>query len=112
MIRSALDHFAAADIEAGRAAALLSMGDLTEAVRWTREAIELAERQGAIVTLAMGHQQLGELWAEQGDAERFEATFARALAILDHAGLPERHAEARERHFGIRKARTEQKRGS
>jgi tetratricopeptide (TPR) repeat protein len=119
MIRAALDHFAAADVEAGRAGALLSMGDLkhqqgdlVEAARWTRDAIDLAERQGAIVSLAIGHQQLGELWAEQGDAERFEASFARALAIFDRAGLPERRAEARERYLRIRKARAEQSCGS
>jgi tetratricopeptide (TPR) repeat protein len=119
MIRSALEHFSAADVESGRVHALLSMGDLkhrqgdlAEAARWTREAIDLAERQGANISLAVGHQQLGELWAEQGDAERFEASFARALAIFDRAGLPERRAETRERYVRIRTARAEQKRGS
>jgi tetratricopeptide (TPR) repeat protein len=49
MVRSALDHFAAARVEAGRTHALLTMGDLThrqgnlaEAERWTGEAIEHA----------------------------------------------------------------------
>jgi len=119
MIRAALEHFSAADVEAGKTNALLSMGDLkhrqgdvAEATRWTGEAIELAERQGAIVSLAIGHQQLGELSAAQGDVERSEASFARALAILDRAGLPERSAEVRERYLRIRTAGTEQKRGS
>jgi tetratricopeptide (TPR) repeat protein len=119
MIRAALEHFAAADVEAASTHALLSMGDLkhrqgdlAEAARWTHSAIELAERQGEMVSLAVGHQQLGELWAAQGDAERFEESFARAFAILDRAGLPERRAEARTRYSRIRKAGMEHQRGS
>src|SRR5215472_16064954 len=74
MIRSALDHFEVLDVEVGRAVALLSMGDLKhrqgdveEAMRWTNEGIEVAERLGESVSLALGYQQLGEVWATRGD---------------------------------------------
>ena len=56
MITAALDHFAAVEVEVGRACAMLTMGDLkhrrgqiADAVRWTAEAIEIAERLGETV---------------------------------------------------------------
>jgi tetratricopeptide (TPR) repeat protein len=111
MIRSALDHFSAIDVEAARADALLSMGDLKhrqgeidEAVRWTTEAIEVAGRTSQTVSLALGHQQLGELWATRGDMERCEACFSRAFGILERAGLPERRTEAVNRYRRTRDA--------
>ncbi len=119
MIRSALDHFTTIGVDAGRAYALLSMGDLhhqkgevEEAFRWTAEAIALAERLGESVSLALGYQQLGELWASQGDCDRFEASFSRAFAILDRAALPERRAEASVRYRRIRAGEGEQLQGS
>lgn len=105
MVQAALDHFAAAGVEEGRPGAMLTMGLLKrqqgvmqEALRWTQEAIELAERLGGIVSLASGYQQLGELYAVQGDLDRCDASFSRALEILDRAGLPERRAEALRRY--------------
>jgi tetratricopeptide (TPR) repeat protein len=102
MVTAALDHFAAIDVEAGRAYALLTMGDLSrqrghadEAMRWTVDAIEMAERLGETVSMALGYQQLGELHLGQGRPERFEASFERALELL--ADLPERRADAVER---------------
>jgi tetratricopeptide (TPR) repeat protein len=105
MIRAALDHFAATGVEAGRAYALLSMGDLLhrqgrreEAFRWTGDAADLAERQCETVSLALAYQQLGELWAAEGDEDRFEASFSRAFEILERARMPERRAEALARY--------------
>jgi tetratricopeptide (TPR) repeat protein len=110
MIRAALDHFEAMDVEAGRAYALLSMGDLKhrqgslpEAMRWTNEAIDTASRLGETTSLAIGHEQLGELYADLGDQERFEASFSRALAILQAEDLPERRAEALLRYRTVKR---------
>jgi tetratricopeptide (TPR) repeat protein len=109
MIRAALDHFEAIGVEPGRTYALLSMGDLLhrmgrrdEAFQWTGDATELAERLGETVSLALGYQQLGELWSDEGDEQRFEACFSRAFEILERARLPERRAEAMTRYRTIR----------
>ena len=98
---------------------MLSMGDLRhrqgrldEAMRWTSEAIELAERMDEKVSLALGYQQLGELCAARGDIERFEASFARAAEILDLADLAACRAEGRERYSRVRKPQAEQQPGS
>jgi tetratricopeptide (TPR) repeat protein len=119
MIRAALDHFEAIDVETGRAYALLSMGDLKrqqghvdEALEWTNGAIEVASRLGETVSLALGYQQLGELWASQGDHGQFDECFSRAFAILDEADLPERRAEAAVRYRRLRAARTGQLNGT
>ncbi len=111
MINDALDHFEAAGVQASRPETMLSMGDLKrqrgaidEAMRWTEDAIALAERLGEIVTLASGYQQLGELWAVQGDLDRCDACFTRAFEILDRAGLRERRAEALQRYQRVRAA--------
>jgi tetratricopeptide (TPR) repeat protein len=114
MIQAALEHFAEAGVESGRAEALLSMGelrqlqgDLEEAIDWTSQGIDLAEGQEAVVSLASGYQQLGELWARQGQFERFEAAFTRAIEILDAASLPERRAEALARYERARDAKSQ-----
>jgi tetratricopeptide (TPR) repeat protein len=111
MIRSALDHLSAIDVEVSRADVLLSMGELKhrqqkidEAMRWTNEAIAVADRLGETVSLALGYQQLGELWATRGDLQRCQASFSRAFSILDRAGMPERRAEAVERYRRTRDA--------
>jgi tetratricopeptide (TPR) repeat protein len=119
MIQAALDHFAAAGVEVARTGPLLSMGDLKhrqgqleEAMRWTNEAIALAERLGELVSLAVGYQQLGEQYADQGDPDRFEGSFARAFEILDRADLPERRAQALERYRRTRGRQAHAPRGS
>jgi tetratricopeptide (TPR) repeat protein len=108
MIRAALDHYAEIGVQAGRTHALLSMGELNqlrgrldEALDWTAQAIEHAERLDETVALASSYQQLGELWAARGEHRRFEACFDRALEILDRAGLPERRAECVARYRRI-----------
>jgi tetratricopeptide (TPR) repeat protein len=105
MIRAALDHFEALAVQAGRSYALLSLGDLKhrqgflhEAMRWTNQAIEAASLLGETTSLAMGYQQLGELWADLGDSDRFDASFSRALAVLEYENLPERRAEVLRRY--------------
>lgn len=115
MIGAALEHFQVAGVEAARTHAMLTMGEVQrgrgrtdEAVRWTGEAIDLAERLGERVSLAGGYQQMGELAAEQGQLDRFEACFARALEILDQAGLRERRAEALRRYKRVRDDRAQE----
>jgi tetratricopeptide (TPR) repeat protein len=105
LLQASLDHFDEAGVEVGKNAALLSMGDLQhqrghldEAIRWTSEAIVLAEKLGERVSVASGCEQLGELKSEQGDTDGFEACFARAFEILNRADLPERRAEALDRY--------------
>jgi tetratricopeptide (TPR) repeat protein len=109
MIHAAIGHFAATEVEAGRAYALLSMGDLKhrqgglhDAMWWTNEAIKTASRLGETTSMAIGYQQLGELWADLGDLDGFEESFNRALAILDKENLPERRAEALMRYGRMR----------
>jgi tetratricopeptide (TPR) repeat protein len=111
MIRAALDHFAEAGVEAGRTHALLSMGELYQhrgnletAIEWTGQAIELAERMEAAVSIAVGYQQMGELFALQGLWERFEAAFTRAIEVLDVAELPTRRSDALARYQRLRGA--------
>jgi tetratricopeptide (TPR) repeat protein len=111
MIRAALDHFQEAGVEAGRAHTLLSMaelrqlqGNLDEAMEWTSQAIELAERLDEQVAVASGYQQLGEIWAQQGEGERFEAAFTRAIEILDAANLGERRKDALMRYYRARES--------
>ncbi|TMC11267.1 MAG: tetratricopeptide repeat protein [Chloroflexi bacterium] len=111
MIRAALDHYEEIGVAAGRTHALLSMGELhqlrnrpDEAVDWTVQAIEHAQRLGETVAQATAYQQLGELWAAMGDAGGFEACFDRALEILDRAALPERTAECVARQARLRAA--------
>lgn len=109
MIRAALDHYDEVGVATGRAHALLSMGELNqlrnrleEAVDWTVEGIEEAQRRGETVAQASGYQQLGELWASGDDEAGFEACFDRALEILDRASLPELRAECVARYGRIR----------
>jgi tetratricopeptide (TPR) repeat protein len=109
MIQAALDHSATAEAEATQSHALLSMGelhqrrgDLAAAMDWTCQAIDLAERHEAVVAIAAGYQQLGDLWAIQGEGERFEAAFTRAIEVLDAAGLTERRSEALTRYERLR----------
>lgn len=108
MLRASLRHCVEAGIQAGRAQALLSMGELNmlrgrldEAADWTCKAIDNAERLGDTVALASSYQQFGELWAVRGEAGRFAASFERALEILDRLGLPERRAECLARYRRI-----------
>jgi tetratricopeptide (TPR) repeat protein len=109
MIRAALDHYAEIGVEAGRASALLSLGELSQlrgrlddAFEWTVEAIDRAERLGETIALASAYQQLGELWVARDDLGRFEASFDRALEVLERAQLPERRAECLARYRRIR----------
>jgi transcriptional regulator with XRE-family HTH domain len=111
MIRASLSHYLEAGVEVGRANPLLSMGELRalqdrleEALDWTCQAIELAERLGAPVSIAAGYQQLGELSAREGNWERFEAAFARAIEVLDAASSTNGRAEALRRYRDVRNA--------
>lgn len=108
MILAALDHYAACGVEAARAHAMLSMGELhqlrgsaDEALEWTLQAVWHAERLGETVALASACQQLGELWWARGDGSRFDACFDRAVEILTRAGLPQRLAECRARRARV-----------
>jgi tetratricopeptide (TPR) repeat protein len=72
-----------------------AQGRLDEAFGVVGEAVRLCEAVGEQRTLAEGYQQLGELHAARGEAEARDATFGRALAILDAAGLAERRERCR-----------------
>src|SRR5205814_1768069 len=65
LLRSALDHFAAAGTERAQSHVLLSLGDLRQrqgrhgdALTFVQRAIELAERYRETLALASGHHQL------------------------------------------------------
>jgi tetratricopeptide (TPR) repeat protein len=107
MIRSALAQLRGEDAE--RPEALLSMAELRQAQNRLGEAMELtdqalssAQQMRAPLSTSRSYQQQGELHALQGDNERFEACFARAIEILDRAGLRERRAEAMARYRRVR----------
>lgn len=119
MIRSALDRYEAGGIDAGRADAMLSMGLLRhrqgrvdEAMRWTNNAVIVAQRQRETVSLAACYQQLGEFWAAQGNLEGCEAAFSRAIEILGRAGLTERRGVGMERYRRARQAAVASRRDS
>jgi tetratricopeptide (TPR) repeat protein len=120
LLQASMGHFDESGVEIGKNAALLSMGDLAhqqghvdEAIRWTSEAIALAERLGERVSVASGYEQLGELKAAQNDSDGFEACFARSMEILQQADLPERRARALDRYRRVRRRLTAQaRRGS
>jgi tetratricopeptide (TPR) repeat protein len=109
MIRASLDHYEELGVGSGRTHALLSMGELhqlwgrmDDAIDWTVQAVEHSQRLGETVAQSNAYQQLGELWAAEGNADGFEACFDRALEILDRAVLPERRAECMARYGRIR----------
>ena len=88
LIQAALDHLDAADVLTGRADPMLSMGEvklrqghLAEAMQWTNDAIKLAERMGETVSLALGYEQLGELYAAQRDLDCCDAAFSRTCFV-------------------------------
>ena len=76
---------------------------------WTADAIEIAERLGETVSLALGYQQLGEIYASQAEFDRCDASFARSLELLAAADLPERRAEALERYRRVRDDQVERR---
>jgi tetratricopeptide (TPR) repeat protein len=109
MIQSALAQFR--DKDAERPEALLSMaelrqaqGRLDEAMEWTDQALLNAQRLRGPVPMSRSYQQQGELHALQGDHDRFDACFARAIEILEQGGLHERRTEAMARYRRIRDA--------
>lgn len=119
MICDALDHFKAAGVESGQASTMLSMGDLkrqrgdvAEAMRWTNDAIKMAEHLGETISMGKGYEQLGELMAAQGDIDRFDAGFSRAIELYERARLPERRAEALERYRRVRQSIADSQPGS
>jgi tetratricopeptide (TPR) repeat protein len=119
MVRASIEHFAEVGSESGRGMAMRTMGELRqlqnqldEAIDWTSQGVEIAESLGETVSVASGYQQLGELWAMSGDYDRFEASFTRAMEVLDRAGLPERRAEALARYRRVRSGAGEQQLGS
>jgi tetratricopeptide (TPR) repeat protein len=80
-------------------------GRLDEAVDLIAQATELAERFDEPMSQAAAHEQMGQLHAERGEHELCDAAFARALGILERAGLRHRHAECRAAHRQVQEAR-------
>lgn len=99
-LQSALTHISEAGDERLRGLILLSLGELRELQGRVGEAfvlvsqgMELVQEVQDVVALAEAHQQLGRLHARLGRYDRVEVSFARALEILEKAGLEERVAE-------------------
>jgi tetratricopeptide (TPR) repeat protein len=112
LVTSSLDHMAEAGVERGRSAPLLTLGELRqrqgrldEAMALAHEAIELTTRLAEQMRLASAYQLLGELHAARGDHTLVDASFARALEILDGAGLVHRGAECRSAYQDLLDAR-------
>jgi tetratricopeptide (TPR) repeat protein/DNA-binding XRE family transcriptional regulator len=71
-------------------------GRLEEAVVLTEQARELAERLEETHALAVSYRQLGEVLAAARRRDEAAASFERALAILQAAGLRQPYAECRQ----------------
>jgi tetratricopeptide (TPR) repeat protein len=112
LFQAALDHLAETGVERLRSRGLLSMaelrrtqGRLDEALDLIDRAIGLAERFDERIALAMAHQQLGQVHADRGAPDLVDESFARALAILERAGLEERRAQCQAAYGRLREAR-------
>jgi tetratricopeptide (TPR) repeat protein len=105
LFQAALVHFREAGVERIQSHVHLSLcdlrrrqGRLADAARSAGTAIELATRTGEQLAVASGHQQLGALQALDGQRRLADASFRRALGILEAAGMHERIAECRAAH--------------
>jgi tetratricopeptide (TPR) repeat protein len=121
LFRAALDRYAAAGIERLQSHTLLGMGELRqrqgrldEALGFVRQGIACASALNETYSLTAGYRQLGELHGARGDHELADASFQRALALCQEAGLVERGKEymrayeraLAERRQALRRGRT------
>ena len=100
VFRAAFEHFAEAGIERLQSHALLSLGELRQrqgllddALELVAEALSRAASLDETYALGAGYRQLGELHELRGEREHADASFQRALALCQQAGLVEREAE-------------------
>ena len=85
-------------MELGKAHVLLSLCELASArsnhraaVRFAEEALESAEGQGELATVAEAHMWIGQVLADDdADSARVDSEFAAAWAILDGLGARDR----------------------
>jgi tetratricopeptide (TPR) repeat protein len=94
LFASALRRLEEAGAERIRSYVLLSLAELRQvqgrrdaAMPLIAQAIELAERLEERMALVQAHQLLGELHAAGQEHQLADASFERALAILDEAGM-------------------------
>jgi tetratricopeptide (TPR) repeat protein len=110
----ALGRFDAAGCERQRSHVLLGLAELRRVQGRVEEAVELietaiadAQRLKEVMAQADGHQQLAMLHSDLGNEGRMNASFHRALEILDRHGLTARRSacvrawfDASSRQFG------------
>jgi tetratricopeptide (TPR) repeat protein len=112
LFRSALRRLDEAGADRVRGYVLLSLAELCQAQDRLDEAqvlvesvVELTERLGERMTLALAHQQLGELHAARHEHQLVDAAFDRALAVLTEAGLVDQKAACLEAYHRVLDAR-------
>ncbi len=75
-------------LAAARAQLELGMGNLDDALTWSRRALEMAESGGRPKYEAISLQSLGQVLTQQGLAEEAVIELERAVAIADELGSP------------------------
>jgi tetratricopeptide (TPR) repeat protein len=103
LLTSSLERYQTGGLERKRSRVLLTLGELRqqqgrleEALAAVQAAGDLAVQLGETQGQANSHRQLGELLAAMGRSVEAAASFDRALAILQAAGLGKPYAECRQ----------------
>jgi tetratricopeptide (TPR) repeat protein len=109
-VESSMRRFERAGLERMRSHVLLTLAELRqrqgrpeEGVEYIQRAIDFAQRFDETQALGAGHRQLGELLTVCGKHVQAAASFERALATLQAAGLQQAYADclaARDRALG------------
>jgi len=102
-VLSSINRYQQGGLERRLSRSLLTLGELRQrqgrlddAVATTEQARDLAERLDERHALAVSHRQLAEVFTAQGRRDEAVASFERAMAILDAAGLEQPYADCRQ----------------
>lgn len=112
LLTTALGMYVQANLDQWQGYVLHSLGDLrrrqgrlTEAFALVREALALAERLDQPLLTARCHQQVAEMYEDQGEPGLADAAFEQAMAVLERTSLTDRLADLRRAYAAILDAR-------